>query len=206
MEENYHDVVEYIFANMMTKTDTSELERFSLPKPKFVKTPGFGAEKLFKGETKSNIVEVQTYRIILQSLFKKNVLISILENASLKSFDTKALRYIVMYLWQHLLPYYFLQSMLYLVAVFCFTFGHFCELFERHTVWYQLYWFFVGVWDTSGIFVGFECRHLKRRGFSKHFKSGWNRYEVLAYGAAMTSVATKLAYFYRIRKSLTLRH
>ena len=37
-----------------------------------MKTPGFGAEKLFKGETKSNIVEVQTYRIILRSLFKKN--------------------------------------------------------------------------------------------------------------------------------------
>ena len=37
MEEKYHDVVEYIFANMMTKTDTSELERFSLPTPKFVK-------------------------------------------------------------------------------------------------------------------------------------------------------------------------
>ena len=28
--------------------------------------------------------------------------------------------------------------------------------------------------------------------FSKHFKSGWNRYEVLAYGAAMISLVTKL--------------
>ena len=62
-------------------------------------------------------------------------------------------------------------------------------------VWYQLYWpFLLASGIILGIFVGFECRHLKRRGFSKHFKSGWNRYEVLAYGAAMASVVTKLAY------------
>ena len=195
MKVKYHDVIECIFSGIMIQTDTSELERFSLPKPLFEKALGYGAEKIFKGETKSNIVEVKTYRIILQSLFEKKILIDVLENASLKTFDTKAMRYIVTYLWQRLLLYYFLQSMVYLVAVFCFTFGHFCELFDAHTVWYSLYpYFLLASGVLIGIFVGFECRHLLRRGLKKHFKSGWNRYEVVTYAAALASVSTKLVY------------
>ena len=138
---------------------------------------------------------MQTYRIILESLFEKQILIDVLENASLKTFETKAMQYIVTYLWQQLLPYYFIQAMLYLLAVFCFTFGHFCELFEPTTIWYQMYSYFLlvsGILVT--IFVIFECRHVLRRGLQKHFKSGWNCYEVLTYATSLASVALKLIY------------
>eukprot|EP00942_MAST-04A_sp_MAST-4A-sp1_P010821 g10821.t1 len=64
IEEKYHDVVECIFENIMIKTETSELERFSLPQPLFRKYIGIGSEKLFKGKTNSTVVEVQTYQIL----------------------------------------------------------------------------------------------------------------------------------------------
>ena len=56
MEEKYHDVVEYIFANMMTKTDTSELERFFIAETKVCENVWIWRGEMFKGETKSNML------------------------------------------------------------------------------------------------------------------------------------------------------
>ena len=66
INEKYDDVVEYIFQNIMVKTNTNALERFELPRPRFKKSRGCNPKNLFTGTTKSNIVEVQTYKIILE--------------------------------------------------------------------------------------------------------------------------------------------
>ena len=193
LDLSYHDVVEHIYGRIMKKTNTNRIPRFTLTKPLFKKFPGYHPpEPLFTGKTGKNIVEVQTYRIELATMFEKTMLINLLENASLKTFQTKAMQYIVTYLWDHLLKVYLRQCIVYLLGTSLFTFGHFTNLFKPDTIWFQTSLYFL---MASGIiilwFVLSEMRHIARRGVRKHFNSGWNRYELISYSLALTSVATK---------------
>ena len=176
----------------MKKTNTNSIPRFTLTKPLFKKFLDHPPDPLFTGKTGKNTVEVQTYRIELATMFEKTMLINLLENASLKTFETKAMQYIVTYLWDHLLAVYLRQCIVYLLGTSLFTFGHFANLFKPDTIWFQTSLYFL---MASGIiiawFVFSEIRHIARRGWRQHFHRGWNRYELISYSLALTSVAVK---------------
>ena len=139
-----------------------------------------------------NIVEIQTYQIILSGIFEKETLICILKNASLKTFEIKAMQYVVTYLWNHLYRRYLFRTSLYQFLIFAFSLGHWFSPFEG--VWGE---FSIPMLVVSSVvdssFILMECRHIKRRGIINYFQSGWNCYEMIVYLLVIVSLLMHLA-------------
>jgi len=202
LEEGYHDIVELIFENALFPTKTNEKERLQLPQNAslFARYAGSNLyaydprRQLFlentAKQTSQKRVEVQTYAVGLPGLLSnKKALIALLEKASLKTFETKAMQLIVEYLWNELWKHYMFQAIAYILMCILFTGGHFFNLFDPGSYWTKFGSpFLLAAAGFTVIFSLYEIRHMCRRGVRKHFSSGWNRYEVLCYLSVLTSI------------------
>ena len=147
-----------------------------------------------------NAVEVQTYVIGTKFTPKKHY-ITDTRKASLKTFETKSMQYIVAYFWERLWKKYLNYAILYACLMVTFSLGHWFALFKgydaveggNYSKWgtYSLPCMLV----SAGIALYFalmEGRHIARRGVKKHFKSGWNRFEMVCYTSVFVSVSSAM--------------
>ena len=88
----------------------------------------------FEQEGGKRRLEVQTYLVGTRNLLQKEIILPILEKASLKTFETKAMQYIVAYFWERLWKKYLLHAIIYLCLIATFSFGHWLALFKED-VW-----------------------------------------------------------------------
>ena len=207
LDVEYFDVVEQYFQNAIFKTKTNKHQRFQVDRPLFQK-PSFAlpykTNYLFEQNGGKRRVEVQTYVVGTRNLLQKNIILPILEKASLKTFETKAMQYIVAYFWERLWKKYLNYAILYACLMVTFSLGHWFALFKgydaveggNYSKWgtYSLPCMLV----SAGIALYFalmEGRHMARRGVKKHFKSGWNRFEMVCYTSVFVSVSSAMLQF-----------
>ena len=142
-------------------------------------------------------MEVQTYLVGTRNLLQKEIILPILEKASLKTFETKAMQYIVTYFWERLWKKYLLHAIIYLCLIATFSFGHWLALFKEDAVEIQDIYSTWGNYSVPCLLVSagialyltmMEVRHITRRSLKKHFKSGWNRFEMVCYVSVFVSV------------------
>ena len=93
LEVEYFDVVEQYFQNAIFTTKTNKHQRFQVDRPLFqnssVANP-YKSNFLFEQDGGKRRVEVQTYVVGTRNLLQKDIILPILEKASLKTFETKA--------------------------------------------------------------------------------------------------------------------
>jgi hypothetical protein len=116
-------------------------------------------------------------------------------------FETKVMQYIVAYFWERLWKKYLLHAMIYICLIVTFSFGHWFALFKEYGGEDQDYYATLGTYSVPCLlasaaialyFTAVEVRHITRRGVKKHFKSGWNCFEMVCYTSVFVSVAFAL--------------
>ena len=111
----------------VVKTKTNKHTRFQVDRPLFqnsnISCP-YKSNYFFEQEGGKRRLEVQTYLVGTRNLLQKEIILPILEKASLKTFETKVMQYIVTYFWERLWKKYLLHAIIYLCLIATFSFGH----------------------------------------------------------------------------------